>query len=64
MVYLGIAVWVGSISAVALACIYPAVIILYTRLLEEEELERRFGAEYLAYKRRTPFLIPRWPGRR
>jgi protein-S-isoprenylcysteine O-methyltransferase Ste14 len=64
MVYLGIAVWVGSLSAVALACIYPAVINVYTRLVEEKELERRFGAEYLAYKRRTPFLIPRWPGRR
>jgi protein-S-isoprenylcysteine O-methyltransferase Ste14 len=26
---------------------------------EEPELERRFGEEYLDYKRRTPFLIPR-----
>ena len=61
MVYLGIAVGVGSLSAVALACIYPTVITVYTKLIEEKELERRFGSEYLAYKERTPFLVPRLP---
>ena len=63
MVYMGIAVWIGSLSAVALASIYPIVITVYTKLVEEKELERRFGAEYLAYKRRTPFLFPRLPRR-
>jgi protein-S-isoprenylcysteine O-methyltransferase Ste14 len=63
MFYLGIAAGVGSLSALVLACLYPAVITVYTKLVEEKELERRFGAEYLAYKRRTPFLVPRWPGR-
>jgi protein-S-isoprenylcysteine O-methyltransferase Ste14 len=62
MVYTGIAVCMGSLSAVVLASIYPLAIILYTKLVEEKELERRFGSEYVAYKRRTPFLIPRWPG--
>ena len=32
---------------------------LYHRLVEEEELRRRFGAEYEEYRRATPFLIPR-----
>jgi protein-S-isoprenylcysteine O-methyltransferase Ste14 len=59
MVYGGIAVWLGSLSALALASIYPIVITLYTKLVEEEELERRFGPEYVSYKRKTPFLIPR-----
>jgi protein-S-isoprenylcysteine O-methyltransferase Ste14 len=63
MVYVGIAVYIGSLSAVALASIYPIVITAYTKLVEEKELERRFGAEYLAYKRRTPFLFPRLPRR-
>ena len=63
MVYLGIAVGVGSLSAVALACIYPTVITVYTKLIEEKELERRFGSEYVAYKERTPFLLPRLPRR-
>ncbi len=61
MVYLGIAVWIGSLSAVVLASIYPVAITLYTKLVEEKELERRFGAQYLAYRRRTPFLLPRLP---
>jgi protein-S-isoprenylcysteine O-methyltransferase Ste14 len=63
MVYVGVAVGVGSLSAVALACIYPTAITVYTRLIEEKELERRFGSEYVAYKKRTPFLMPR-PSRR
>jgi protein-S-isoprenylcysteine O-methyltransferase Ste14 len=61
MVYMGIAVWSGSLSAVALASIYPILITVYTKLVEEKELERRFGPEYVEYKRRTPSLIPRFP---
>jgi len=60
MVYLGVAVWVGSLSAIALASIYPSVIVMYTKLFEEKELERRFGSEYLEYKKRTPFVVPRF----
>jgi len=30
------------------------------KLIEERELEKRFGAEYLKYRRRTPFVIPRF----
>jgi protein-S-isoprenylcysteine O-methyltransferase Ste14 len=63
LVYLGVAVWVGSLSAVALALIYPTAIAAYTKLFEEKELERRFGSEYLEYKKRTPFVIPRLPRR-
>jgi protein-S-isoprenylcysteine O-methyltransferase Ste14 len=33
---------------------------LYHRLIEEKELKRRFGAEYEEYRRRTPFLLPRF----
>jgi len=58
-VYLGIALWLGSLSAVALASIYPLVITVYTKLVEEKELERRFGSRYVEYKRNTPFLLPR-----
>ncbi len=34
--------------------------IFYLKFFEERELELRFGQSYLAYKRRVPFLIPRW----
>jgi protein-S-isoprenylcysteine O-methyltransferase Ste14 len=33
--------------------------ILFVRVYEQRELEVRFGASYLAYKARTPFLLPR-----
>lgn len=58
--YLGVAIWTGSLSALILALIYPAGILIYIKLVEEKELEQRFGLEYLEYKRRTPFLIPRF----
>jgi protein-S-isoprenylcysteine O-methyltransferase Ste14 len=56
--YLGVAIWLGSISATGLALIYAVGILIYIKLIEEKELEQRFGVEYLEYKRRTPFLIP------
>jgi protein-S-isoprenylcysteine O-methyltransferase Ste14 len=58
--YLGVAIWTGSLSALILALIYPVGILTYIKLVEEKELEQRFGLEYLEYKRRTPFLIPRF----
>jgi protein-S-isoprenylcysteine O-methyltransferase Ste14 len=58
--YLGIALWTGSLSALVLALVYPVGILAYIKLIEEKELEQRFGAEYLEYKRSTPFLIPRF----
>jgi protein-S-isoprenylcysteine O-methyltransferase Ste14 len=58
--YLGIAIWTGSLSALGLALVYPVGILIYIKLIEEKELEQRFGLEYLEYKGRTPFLIPRF----
>jgi protein-S-isoprenylcysteine O-methyltransferase Ste14 len=57
--YLGVAIWVGSLSAVGLSLIYPMGILIYIKLIEERELEERFGSEYLDYKKGTPFLMPR-----
>jgi protein-S-isoprenylcysteine O-methyltransferase Ste14 len=37
------------------------VMVLFLKVYEERELEIRFGEPYLAYRRRTPFLIPRVP---
>jgi protein-S-isoprenylcysteine O-methyltransferase Ste14 len=58
--YLGVGIWLGSISAVGLGLVYPVGILIYIKLIEEWELEERFGSEYLEYKMRTPFLIPRF----
>ena len=62
--YLGVALWLGSISALGLSLVYPVGILIYIKLVEERELEKRFGSEYLEYRRNTPFLIPKIPKRR
>jgi len=62
--YLGIALWLGSISALGLGLVYPVGILIYIKLVEERELEKRFGSEYLEYRRNTPFLIPQIRKRR
>ena len=56
--YLGVAIWLGSLSAIVLSLVYPVGILIYIKLIEEKELEDRFGSEYLEYKKKTPFLIP------
>ena len=61
--YLGVAFWLGSLSAMGLGLVYPVGILIYIKLIEEKELEERFGSEYIEYKKRTPFLIPRLRGR-
>ena len=61
--YLGVSVFIGSISAIVLVVLFASLLLSYVKVLEEKELEVRFGEEYLEYKRTTPFLIPRLPPR-
>jgi protein-S-isoprenylcysteine O-methyltransferase Ste14 len=55
----GIGVWNGS---VVLTCVTTPLAVLVSvlefRLIEEPELERRFGQAYRDYRARTPLLIP------
>ncbi len=37
--------------------------VLYLKIFEEKEMEKKFGKQYLEYKKRVPMFIPR-PGRR
>lgn len=57
--YLGIGVWLGSVSAMVIVLLLAALLLLYVKVFEEKELEARFGADYREYKRTTPFLLPR-----
>lgn len=59
LAYLGAALWVGSWTFLGLALLTGAGLLLYVKLLEERELETRFGKPYKEYKRQTPFLLPR-----
>jgi len=57
--YLGISVWITSSSSIVLTMLFTASILTYVKLVEEKELKARFGQEYIEYKKKTPFLIPR-----
>ena len=56
---LGIGVWIGSFSAIAIVTALGTALLAYVRFIEEKELEARFGQDYVDYKRTTPFLLPR-----
>ena len=58
LAYLGVAVWVGSLSALVFVAFLAALLITYLKLIEEKELTLRFGEPYLEYMRSTPFIIP------
>jgi len=60
MLYLGIAVWQSSILMAALVLIVFASLLTYIYFHETSELANRFGAEYRAYRQKTPFLFPRF----
>jgi len=64
LAYLGLAVARGTIAGTVLVLTLAASLLVYLKRLEEGELAERFGGAYLAYKRETPFIIPRLPGRR
>jgi protein-S-isoprenylcysteine O-methyltransferase Ste14 len=54
--YLGIGGWMGSGVVILLTVIVFSVLLTFIYVHETRELTGRFGEEYLAYKRRTPFL--------
>jgi protein-S-isoprenylcysteine O-methyltransferase Ste14 len=58
--YGGIGSLLGNLS-IGIICLGLGLVIGsgYHKYFEEKELVLRFGGEYLAYKRETPFLIPR-----
>ncbi|WP_165866029.1 methyltransferase family protein [Lucifera butyrica] len=58
--YLGIGTYFVSLTD-GIVCFILGFIVgtTYHKVIEEKELELRFGAEYIEYKRRTPFLLPK-----
>jgi protein-S-isoprenylcysteine O-methyltransferase Ste14 len=60
LAYLGVAVLFRSLGAGLLALLFTIGLLAYIVRVEEKEMEIRFGQEYLAYRQRTPFLIPRF----
>ena len=58
--FLGVAALFHSIGAALLVLLCAGALLIYIKRHEEKEMELQFGQEYLAYKQRTPFLIPRF----
>jgi protein-S-isoprenylcysteine O-methyltransferase Ste14 len=59
LLYLGMGLWSGSISMIALVLAFFGLLLVYIKRVEEREMEARFGDAYRAYRRETPFLLPR-----
>jgi protein-S-isoprenylcysteine O-methyltransferase Ste14 len=59
--YFGISIMIDSVSSFGMVTIFSLIIMLYIKLIEEKELEIRFGNQYTAYKKKTSFIIPRRP---
>lgn len=60
LLYLGIGVWMGSGVVVILTVIVFSGLLTFIYVHETRELAERFGDTYLEYRKRTPFLLPRW----
>jgi protein-S-isoprenylcysteine O-methyltransferase Ste14 len=58
LAYGGIAILIGSFTALLAVAIFAALLIGYLKMIEEKELEMRFGSEYIEYKKKTPFIFP------
>ncbi len=64
---LGVIIWISglgmifnSFSFIGVGLIIPLSYLVYIKLVEEKELKARFGKKYILYKKRVPFLIPRF----
>ena len=59
--YLGVGTYFGSLRIGIVMLLLTLIIgTCYTKLIEEKELQLKFGAEYEEYKRRTSFLLPKF----
>ena len=57
---LGLGILFGSISLIFIFTpLFVLLNVLELRAIEEPELEKRLGTEYIEYKKRTPMFIPR-----
>jgi protein-S-isoprenylcysteine O-methyltransferase Ste14 len=60
--FLSLGIWFQSTLFVLWVLIlFAPSLIFFVKVFEERELEFRFGAYYLEYKSKTPFLFPRRP---
>jgi len=57
----GVGVLLNSISLIFIFTpLFLLLNILYLKTIEEKEMEKKFGQEYLKYKESVPMFIPRF----
>ena len=60
LLMLGLGVLFGSLSLIFIFTpLFILINILYLKAVEEKEMEKKFGDEYLEYKKKVPMFIPR-----
>jgi protein-S-isoprenylcysteine O-methyltransferase Ste14 len=56
----GVGILLSSISLVAIFTpLFILINVLYLKIVEEKEMEKKFGEEYLKYKQSVPMFLPR-----
>ena len=63
LAYGGLTIAAGTASGLTIVVLLASLLLLYLKLVEENELAERFGDAYRAYKREVPFILPRMPRR-
>lgn len=59
LIAVGLGIILNSLIFILISILVPVLYLIYIKLVEEKELEARFGEKYINYKKRTPFLIPK-----
>jgi len=62
--YGAVALWRESLMMLLLVGLFGGIMLLYIKLVEERELEARFGETFRRYCETTPFIVPRLMRRR
>jgi len=60
LAYFGVSFLASSFASILGFFIFAVFMTAYIKLIEEKEMALRFSEEYLRYKQKTPFLIPRF----
>lgn len=61
---LGLGILLRSISLIFIFTpLYVLLNVWSLKAIEEPELEKRLGEEYIEYRRKVPMFVPRWKGR-
>jgi len=60
MVLFGVGILLNSVSLIFIFTpLFILVNVIYLKTVEEKEMEKKFGQEYLKYKESVPMFIPR-----